>query len=242
MTTACHYTIRVSPRAKHVRLQVSARDGVVVVVPKGFDQAGIPEFVQRWQRWIEAALEELEQRRAAAAAAPVRPLPERIALPAIGQEWSVEYQPMNQSWVTAVPREGQRLVVSGNVAEHRLCREVLRRWMQHMAQRHLAPQLGQLAEENGFQVKRVLVRAQKTRWASCSGKQTVSINQNALFLPPQLVRYILIHELCHTVHLNHSPRFWALVAAHVPDYRDIRREMRTAWKLMPEWVARGPGR
>jgi len=241
MTSSFDYTIRVSPRAKYVRLQVSARDGVVVVVPKGFDQAGIPEFVQQRRRWIEAAFKELETRRAAAAAAPVRPLPERIVLPAISQEWPVEYEPTDEPWVTAAPREGQRLVVSGNVAEHRLCREVLRRWMQQLSHRHLVPLLGQLAKENGFQVNRVLVRAQKTRWASCSGKKTVSINQNALFLPPQSVRYILIHELCHTVHLNHSARFWALVAEHVPDYREIRRELRTAWKLVPEWAARERG-
>jgi predicted metal-dependent hydrolase len=198
--------------------------------------------VQRRQRWIEAAFKELERRRAAAAAAPVRPLPERIEMPAIGQVWPVEYQPTDESWVTAVPRQGRRLVISGNIAEHRLCREVLRRWMQQVAYRHLAPLLKRLANENGFQVKRVLVRAQKTRWASCSGKQTISINQNALFLPPQFVRYILIHELCHTVHLNHSARFWALVAEHVPDYHQTRREVRSAWKLVPEWVARGPGR
>ena len=235
------YTVRVSPRAKYVRLKVSARDGVVVVVPKGFDEAGIPDLVRRKQRWIEAAFKELETRRAAAAAAPVRLLPERIVLPAMGQEWSVEYRPTDESWVTAAPREGQRLIVSGNVAEHRLCSEVLRRWMQGLTYRHLVPLLGRLAEENGFQVNRVLVRLQKTRWASCSARKTVSINQKALFLPPQFVRYILIHELCHTVHLNHSARFWALVAEHVPDYREIRRELRTAWKLVPEWAARERG-
>jgi len=234
-----NYSIRVSPRAKHVRLQVSARDGLVVVVPRGFDQAAVAEFAQSKRRWIEAAFKEIEQRRVAA---PARPLPDRVALPAIGQEWSVEYHPTGESWVTAALRQGQRLVVSGNVADHRLCAEVLRRWMQGEAHRHLVPWLGQLAKQNGFRVKRVQVRAQKTRWASCSARKTVSINQNALFLSPRLVRYILIHELCHTVHLNHSARFWALVAEHVPDYREIERELRTAWKLVPAWVPRGPGR
>jgi predicted metal-dependent hydrolase len=57
-----------------------------------------------------------------------------------------------------------------------------------------------------------------------------------LFLPPELVNYVLVHELCHTKHLNHSPIFWRLVASYLPEYRQSDRQLRDAGRRMPEWL------
>ena len=81
------------------------------------------------------------------------------------------------------------------------------------------------------------LRKQKTRWGSCSSLGTISLNVKLLFVEPDLVRYILIHELCHVRHMNHSKRFWKLVSAYYAPYKEAHRRLKDAWRKMPRWVA-----
>jgi hypothetical protein len=69
-----------------------------------------------------------------------------------------------------------------------------------------------------FEYKRVAIRNQRSRWGSCSTKQNLNFNFRIVFLPIELVDYIVVHELCHLQHFNHSPDFWATVATQLPDY------------------------
>jgi len=74
---------------------------------------------------------------------------------------------------------------------------------------------------------KVVIRNQKSRWGSCSRSGTLSFNYRLVFLPPHLVDYIVVHELCHLHEMNHSKRFWALVGRIVPDHLNCRKEIRT---------------
>src|SRR5712692_1170105 len=96
---------------------------------------------------------------------------------------------------------------------------------------HLLPRLEQLSQKTHLKFKRALVKRQKTRWASCSRHGSISINTKLLFLPPDLVDYVLIHELCHLAEMNHSLKFWSMVAHHCPGYRSPDTRLRDAWKL-----------
>lgn len=77
-----------------------------------------------------------------------------------------------------------------------------------------------------FHFGSVRIKNGKSRWASCSKKGNLNFNYKLLFLPLPIVDYIVVHELCHLKEFNHSPRFWALVAEAVPDYRERRRHLR----------------
>lgn len=78
----------------------------------------------------------------------------------------------------------------------------------------------------GFDFNRISIRNQKTRWGSCSSKKNLNFNYRILFLPERMADYIIVHELFHLKEMNHSRKFWNLVAEVVPDYLDIRKELR----------------
>jgi hypothetical protein len=113
---------------------------------------------------------------------------------------------------------------------------VLQRWLVERARQTLGPALLALADELGFTCNGYAIRGQKTRWGSCSSKKVINLNWRLLFLPPEQVRYLMVHELCHTVHLNHSSRFWTLVEAKQPDYKVLDAAMRKANRLVPLWA------
>jgi predicted metal-dependent hydrolase len=231
------YTVRVSARAQRVRLVMTAERGLEVVVPHGFRQRTIPELIENKRDWIERAAARVEARRRRLEADPPR-LPDRIVLPAVAEEWGVEYRPRTSAGTGTAVRErrDRQLVVTGDVDDFVACRDALCRWLRRRAGRALVPRLAEIAAEHGFEYRRVSVRQQRTRWGSCSRKKTVSLNARLLFLPPAAVDYVLIHELCHTEEMNHSPRFWRLLEAHDPAYRAHKKQVRAGGKSLPTWL------
>jgi predicted metal-dependent hydrolase len=83
--------------------------------------------------------------------------------------------------------------------------------LRFLAKTSLPGELAQLAGKHGFTYQSVQIRNSKTRWGSCSSKKTISLSLYLMILPPHLKEYVLLHELCHTVHMNHGPAFWALL-------------------------------
>jgi predicted metal-dependent hydrolase len=230
------YTVRESRRARHVRITLSARDGLVIVVPRGFDKSRIPAILEQKKRWLEKAQRRIGEQQPPVELAPAESLPVRVALLGIGEEWAVDYRPTESSCVTAIERAGRRLVLSGDAGSVDACRAALGRWLNRKGHEHLKPWLEKLAAEHGFEFNRILIRAQRTRWGSCSSRKTISLNARLLFLPEDLIRYALVHELCHTKRLDHSQKFWALVKQYEPDCRARDKELRAARRYVPAWV------
>ena len=118
------------------------------------------------------------------------------------------------------------MLVSGRVLNAEQVRESLRLYLIRKAEQAVVPQLVSLAAELGFRIGRVSVRFQRGRWGSCSRARDISLNAQLLFLRPEEVRYVLIHELCHTREMNHSTRFWREVARYCPDHVRLRAAIR----------------
>ena len=167
-------------------------------------------------------------------------LPERLELRCLGAEWRVEYssvfaQVEGQARTVAREKPERLLLVAGDVRDTVACRAALRRWLRRKARSTVVPRLAVLAYERGFSTGPVSVRAQRTRWASCSRQGAISLNVRLLFLPPELVDYVLLHELCHTVRMDHSAAFWALLRKHDPECLAKRRLLRDAHLFVPGW-------
>ncbi|MCB1874722.1 MAG: M48 family metallopeptidase [Chromatiales bacterium] len=228
-----NYRVRISSRAKNVRLMIS-RAGLEVVIPRGFDPDNVPSIVDRHRAWIDR---HLKKRRDTSPLPPVdNALPDRIELAAVGKAWTIEYQDRSGDSVWIEEFAGSHVKVWGNLSNPATSRELLRKWLLRTAKKIFAPWLKALSAETGLDYARLQVRTQKSRWGSCSSSGTISLNAKLLFMPPELVRHVMIHELCHTVHPNHSHSFWALVARHDPDYRSLKRRLNEAGKAIPRWV------
>lgn len=230
------YLVRESKRAKHVRLKMSVREGLIVVVPQGFNRNRIEGIIESNRTWIEKVKRRVEIQRRLLNKKSQEPLPETIILRAVGEEWFVEYRWTSSLRVTCVKRRDQTVVVSGAVDDHDLCWAALRRWVNRKANELLIPWLYAVSKEKKIRVSKILVKNQRTRWGSCTDRKTISINQKLLFLPAYLVRYLFIHELCHIAQPNHSARFWTLVCKHEPGYKEFDKELRSAWQYVPTWI------
>jgi len=228
------YTVKENARAKHVSLRLSADEGLVVVVPRGFNRKRIPAIVGRKIGWVRRAAERLRAEQV------LQPghratMPAQIVLPALGRELTVVYRKTGSKRVSARDRAGDCLVVSGPVDQVTEVQAAIKRGLMRRAKTELAPWVWELAGRHRFTISRVGVRSQRTRWASCSRRGTITLNAKLLFLAPELVRHVILHELCHTVYLNHSRAFWRLLERYDAGYREHNRRLRSAGRQVPAW-------
>lgn len=226
------WNVRVSRRARRLSVRVYPGGRVEVVVPPGASPATVHRFVHTHREWIDRRVSDLSSAKHAADGKP-----SSIELRALGRTYSILYVPTPSDSVIVRGLGGENaLRVSGATESDRAIGAALRSWLSALAREELGRQLASVARAGDFQFERVQVRRQRTRWGSCSASGTISLNVCLLFLDPAVVRYLFIHELCHTRHMNHSKRFWSLVAAYEPDYKRLDRELLRAWQSVPGWV------
>ena len=200
-------------------------------MPPGASPTAVQKFIGTHRQWIHRRVEDLSTAEAMDDSRPVS-----IRLSAIGRHYAVEYRHAGESTARAHFADENVLVVSGPLHDDRAIAAALRSWLADLAQQQLGSQLAKVAAEGNFRYARAQIRRQRTRWGSCSASGTISLNVCLLFLRPQVVRYLLLHELCHTRHMNHSARFWALVESFEPDYRALDQELLRGWQSVPGWM------
>ncbi|TLU55475.1 MAG: M48 family metallopeptidase [Chlorobium sp.] len=220
---------------------MTPHDGLIVVLPEGFPKKEIPVLLLRHAEWIRKTKETLDAHRLEPFPAAGNGWPCKVLFPHFDEEWELEYQQ------TSAVAEGDieelsptSLLLYGDVANEGVCRKLLFSWLKHRAGLLLLPAFEKLATSLDFDYAEAKVRLQHSRWGSCTAAHVITLNTKLLFLPDYLIRHIMVHELCHTVHLNHSRSFWALVHQHDPLWRIHNREMKSAWKYVPAWVSGKP--
>jgi predicted metal-dependent hydrolase len=230
------YVLRISPKAKHVRFQVSVEKGLEVIVPKRFSPSRVPSLVEKNSQWIERAFQKAKAIDGLSGPAPIWQMPDEITLLALDLTWSVFTRPENAKTVVVRETACKTLWAHGAIEDADACQRALKRWLARKAEEHLNHWLRRVSDQTGLQYTATSIRQQQTRWGSCSPRRSISLNARLLFLPPELVTYVLVHELCHTRHLNHSPKFWRLVEFYLPDYRQSDRQLRDSQRYLPGWL------
>jgi predicted metal-dependent hydrolase len=225
--------IRESRRARRLTVRVFHSGRVEVVVPARTSRLAVERFIQRHRPWIERKRAEARRNAPPPEAFP----PPVIELAGLGQSWRLHAAGGKGRPRITVAAEGL-LQLSGDIGNTRGAQLALRTWLLKHATAVFAPLLETCARELGVTFRRIAVRRQRTRWGSCSVRGTISLNCCLLFQRPEVLRYLLVHELAHVRHMNHSARFWSLVGAHCPDCRRLDRELLDGWRRVPSWVFR----
>ena len=229
------YSVRESVRAKYVHLRMSYAKGLEVVVPKGYDLVDLPALIQGKKAWLERVQERLKLQIQNLPAEHFSARPVRIHLIAINKSYHVSYV-VDDKLEIDLRESASKILVSGPIDDIPACTKALKHWLRSKGQQVLRPWLRQTSKELGLDYKKSSIRGQKTRWGSCSAKKVINLNYKLLFLPPEQVHYLFVHELCHTRHLNHSSRFWTLVERKLPAFHQYESAMKEAWRFVPLWA------
>jgi predicted metal-dependent hydrolase len=203
MRKARRYVLRMKP------------DGTLrVTIPRGGSRAEAGAFIARHLEWVAR-----ERARVRREQAPVR-WTEGTSVPLFGVSHTLTIQRSSQESVARLAHLHVR------VRDHSDVRPDLERALRDLARAQLVPRLHELARLHGFEVTRVSIRSQRSRWGSCSRTGAIALNFRLVQMPPWVCDYVLIHELMHLKQQNHGPRFWALVERACPDYREAERWLR----------------
>ena len=218
--TTIPYRIRRSPRARHARIVVDGA-GVEVVVPRGFALRRVEPFVNEKRPWIERTLRKLNESAAEVGAARVEDGGE---VPYLGERLSLRVTSDPGRVRDHVARRGHELHVA--VADAALARQAIERWYRRQARQEVAPRLDAAAARAGVTYASLQIRGQRTRWASCSSSGAMSFNWRLLLAPPEILDYVVEHEVAHLSVLDHSDRFWSLLGSRCADWAERERWLR----------------
>ena len=234
-TAQVPYVLKRVPRRRHVHILVDDEGTPEVRAPWRFSRRRAREVLRENADWVLNAVDTARARLAE------RPrLVTGTRLPLLDGSVRLEVRPRAQidlfecarPWRGRAERRGSVLRVGTTSLGEAELRALIERWYRREAAVHLAARVEHYASRLGVRPSRVTVRGQRSRWGSCSARGTVSLNWRLIMVPSALADYVVVHELCHLRHMDHSPRFWAMVGDVVPDYRERRRSLNALqWRL-----------
>lgn len=192
-------------KRRTMSLSVSREGKVVVRAPYAVSEKHISDFVTRHQRWLQKRLSQH-------AAVPTFADGEKI--PICGVEYTIATGKSTKlaGDILYLPLEGREKALIS------LLRRITRARMKE--------QLARICADHGLSYTKLTVTSARGRWGSCSAKRHISFTFRTAFLPDALAEYLAAHELCHTLHMDHSKAFWREVERIVPDYASRRRELK----------------
>lgn len=214
-------SVRRVARSSHVRIRLTTKGRFSVSAP-----SYTPLFFIR--KFIDSSRDELRKM-----AAPKGLVTEYAHGQQIGKSHTLAVVSTGMVTEPTLSRQRQKLIVKlphdidvTSADVQRLIRDEVAKILRVEAKAHLPRRLRYLADTHGFEYERVRFSHAGSRWGSCSSTGTISLNIALMKLPDELIDYVLIHELCHTRHMDHSAAFWAEVAKYDPHYRLHRRQIK----------------
>jgi predicted metal-dependent hydrolase len=248
--------VRFSAKARRVRLCLSVQGQFTLVLPQ--NSPCLPEqlaaLLTQFSPWAGRAWQRCQGRLASTPLA----LPQQVQLPLTGEIFRLyvaggeqETLPEPQHLAAKAEQQGKGgrkagqvrvfeedscLHLVGATEDIEMCCLALQGWLLAKAKVFLPPLVHAMAVGMDKKVTAVTVRHQRTRWGSCSSAGHISLNCCALLLPVADARYLILHELCHLEHMNHSPAYRAVIAAYEAAWRQRERALGEAWLALPPWV------
>lgn len=220
------YQLKRSPRRRTVAISIHPEQGLVVYSPARLSAKWLEEVLLQKAAWILSKTQEAEHARAQVAQ-PRWAAGETLPYMGTAYPLRVTHDPAptgirldDDVIVLNLPFEFPHLV-----GPERIRAEVLG-WYREQARRVLMNRVRHFLELTGLHARIVRVKDQKRRWGSCSAEGALNFNWRLILAPPEILDYVVVHEICHLRMLNHSPAFWRLVGGVLPDFRERRAWLR----------------
>ncbi|HEY8909316.1 MAG TPA: SprT family zinc-dependent metalloprotease [Desulfosporosinus sp.] len=217
------YSIRKSLRAKYVSISIGA-DGVKIVAPVSMEDAEIIHLVENKREWIFNKFDSyscrLTQKRL------VREYISGEKLLFMGEDYPLRLLDHDGQYNSVNLKDDQiQVAINKDIPQEKkreAIRKIIEQWYIARAKELIHERLELFADKISVHVNTVRFKNQKTRWGSCSQKGNLNFNWKLVMAPTHIIDYVVVHELCHLRHMNHSKEFWLLVASHISDYK-VRR-------------------
>ncbi|MDD2723655.1 MAG: SprT family zinc-dependent metalloprotease [Methylovulum sp.] len=218
------YTIRRSARVSRMRIVVT-QDKIEVVAPPNIAEKRLHQFVSEKQQWIMQAIEKVASKNQQAAFPVPAVYGEGVGIPYQGRHYSLVV--VNSKLKRVKIGFAETLIAHipetlAHDAHSEAIRPALSQWMKQQTQLRVEQLIHRHAPKKQLIPRSVIIKTQKSRWGSCGINNDININWLLIMAPPEVLEYVVVHELCHLKERNHSARFWALVAEHLPDYQQQR--------------------
>jgi predicted metal-dependent hydrolase len=216
------YSIRRSERARHARILVGG-DGVEVVLPRRFPLRDVDAFVEQKRPWIERTLRRMAQ---SEVEQPAARLQNGGEVPYLGERLPLRVTVEPGRVRPHVGWRGGTLRVAVARPGTAALRAALERWYRRQARAEVTARLDAAVERAGSDYSSLQIRGQRTRWASCSSRGSMSFNWRLLLAPAEILDYVVEHEVAHLDIQDHSARFWRLLGERCPSWREHERWLR----------------
>jgi predicted metal-dependent hydrolase len=215
------YTLKRSSRAKYVRLEVRTETGLTVVVPRSYKLGNLSGLLKKKREWI---LSKLGRHGKAQPLVDEKELKSGDSIPYLGRHLKLVTR-NDPGMADNIKLERNRLVLRVNSRNGHL-NLLLESWYREQAERLLRERADAKCPQLGVSYARLTIRGARTRWGSCSLKHNLNFNWKLMMVPEPVIDYVIIHELTHLKEMNHSKKFWNLVAQHCPQWRECRKWLR----------------
>lgn len=216
------YRLKRSRRRRTVGLKMDPEQGLVVYCPHGVSRRRLEEVLHNNSRWIREKSRQAEARRAAMPQ--VRWMPGAL-LPFRGVHYPLELYFHGRKRELRLMDGRLRLMLPSGVSaclSEGEVRDQMHLSFREAARETIEARVECFGQAVGAQPRSIRIKGQKTRWGSCSARGILNFNWRLILAPPRVLDYVVVHELCHLVHLDHSRRFWARVGAVLPAYPEAR--------------------
>lgn len=207
--------VRISSRAKRLIYKTSVRKGVEIIIPKNANFDRVAEITHERITWIKNAQKQVNDQR-------TQLKPHHIELKGLGEKWSVNYIINDNSLSIG---DNRSLTLGFDPEDICYSARKLQNWIKDRAKNALIPWITLLAENRKLKFNKVFIKNQTSIWGSCSEKRNINLNRNLLFIAPNLVEYVLQHELTHLKHMNHSKQFWTAFSDVLPGCQELRSKI-----------------
>jgi predicted metal-dependent hydrolase len=212
------YRLKQSQRTRGIRLEIRSETGLTVVVPRKYTEHEVLDILKQKARWILKHLP---------AGKPVQ-MPLFTQEPGPGDRLSLMGRPIEivvhtvNSTLSSAVLQGNKLLISTG-SRNGVIPKILEKWYRQQAATIFRQKADGFKEAMGLRYNNIYIRGQKTRWGSCSPSGNLTLNWKLLMAPEDIIDYVVIHELAHLKHMNHSKKFWDMVGQYCPGWAKYRK-------------------